>query len=89
MTTLPPGRPRGLLPWVLDDAGRTRRLCLMLALVLPALVLVVVSLAVMVFLSPLAGIALRSGLGLGMLGAPAATAAYRWRQRRVKPNLPA
>jgi hypothetical protein len=74
----PPSQPQGLLAWVLDDAARTRRLCLILALLLTALVLMAASLAVVVFLSPLAGVAL--GGGLGMLGAPAATAAYRRRR---------
>jgi len=74
----PPSQPQGLLPWVLDDAARTRRLCLMLALVLSAPVLVAVSLAIVVLLSPLAGVAL--GGSLGVLGAPAAASAYRRRR---------
>jgi len=82
--TTPPSQPHGLLPWVLDDAARTRRLCLMLALVLPALVLVAVSLAVVVLLSPQAGVAF--GGGLGVLSAPAAAMAYRRRRSSGRAN---
>jgi hypothetical protein len=81
----PQRRPEGLLPWVLDDAARTRRFCVLLALVLPALVLVAVSLAVVAFLSPLAGATL-GGL-LGVLSAPAAAAAYRRRRPGQSANI--
>jgi amino acid transporter len=79
----PHRRPEGLLPWVLDDAARTRRLCLILALVLSGVVLIALSLVVVAFLSPLAGAALSGGLGV--FSAPIVAAYHRRRGRRAEP----
>jgi hypothetical protein len=72
-----PGRPDGLLAWVLDDEGRTRRLRSVLYAVGPLVVLVVLALAIVMMFSPVA-----AGLIGGGLGVPAALAATRRQRQR-------
>lgn len=68
-----------LLAWVLVDEARTRRLRSLLVLVLPVVVIVAVGLAVVVYLSPLAGTAIGGGLSV-----PAVTVALHRRRTRTR-----
>jgi hypothetical protein len=80
MAAIPPRRPGGLLPWIawiawiLDDEGRTRRLCSVLYLVAPVLVILVLALAVVIVFFPLAGAA------IGGLSWPAVVVVRRLRR---------
>jgi len=80
MATAKDARPAGVLAWILEDEGRTRRARSFLYVMAPVAVIVVVTLAVVMLLSPLAG-----AVTTGLLGVPAAVAATR---RRRPTRLP-